>query len=179
MISRYEITSIDNIVCLPGTGILRAVVSIDKNLDYLMPYINGYVKGAIYISKIPWIRFAFRCDYRDKGGNYQVAIKGKEIIVAKFTNRDEAVACVKKVIDFINYIDSMKEKITPSSREWQPPKVMEICKNLPMTNCRKCGCLSCMAFATKLIQEEIDLKACTELTEERYKNLATLLHLED
>jgi acetyl-CoA decarbonylase/synthase complex subunit gamma len=52
---------------------------------------------------------------------------------------------------------------------------MEVYKLLPQTNCEKCGEASCMAFATKLSDKEIDLSLCTELSDEGFKKLDDLL----
>jgi len=52
---------------------------------------------------------------------------------------------------------------------------MEVYKLLPQNNCEKCGEASCMAFATKLSDKDIDLSLCKELTEEGFKKLDDLL----
>ncbi|MDR2967619.1 MAG: acetyl-CoA decarbonylase/synthase complex subunit gamma [Methanobacteriaceae archaeon] len=52
---------------------------------------------------------------------------------------------------------------------------MDVYKLLPQTNCEKCGEASCMAFATKLSEKEVDLSLCTELSDEKFKKLDDLL----
>ena len=48
---------------------------------------------------------------------------------------------------------------------------MEVYQLLPMTNCKKCGDATCMAFAVKLINGEEELEKCTPLFEEgKYKD---------
>lgn len=44
--------------------------------------------------------------------------------------------------------------------------VMEIYQLLPKTNCKKCGYLSCMAFAVALLGREAKIEDCTPLVEE-------------
>ncbi|MFX0096335.1 MAG: acetyl-CoA decarbonylase/synthase complex subunit gamma [Candidatus Hodarchaeota archaeon] len=53
---------------------------------------------------------------------------------------------------------------------------LDIYRLLPQTNCEICGEKNCMAFATKLAERTVDLKACTPLYEEaKYKkNMETL-----
>jgi len=41
--------------------------------------------------------------------------------------------------------------------------VAEILKHLPKTNCKKCGELTCMAFAARLAKRDISLEACPPL----------------
>ncbi len=43
-----------------------------------------------------------------------------------------------------------------------------IYKNLPKTNCKECGQDNCMAFATKLVNREVELDACKPLLDPKY-----------
>jgi len=52
---------------------------------------------------------------------------------------------------------------------------MDIYRLLPKTNCAKCGEASCMAFATKLSEKEMDLELCTQLTPDEFDTLEDLL----
>ena len=52
---------------------------------------------------------------------------------------------------------------------------MDIYRLLPKSNCAKCGEASCMAFATKLSEKEVDLSLCTQLTEKEMEKLEDLL----
>ena len=52
---------------------------------------------------------------------------------------------------------------------------MDVYRLLPKTNCAKCGEASCMAFATKLSQKEIDLELCTQLSANEADKLADVL----
>lgn len=175
LIKDYEVKSIDNIVCLPGTGILRLFMTVDANLTKLLPYISGYIKKARFLPAINWIRFPFS-GFPDKKGSWNVAIKNNEIIIAKFDNNEEATKVAKELINFLNHLNEIKDKITPDFTEWDPPKVLDILSFLPKTNCRKCGFLSCMAFATKLAEGETDIDQCSELQKnsESYHRLSAL-----
>jgi len=48
---------------------------------------------------------------------------------------------------------------------------VEIFKLLPKTNCKKCGFPTCLAFAMKLAQGQVDLSACPDVSEESKKIL--------
>ena len=45
-------------------------------------------------------------------------------------------------------------------------KALDIFKLLPKTNCKKCGCPTCLAFAMKLAQKQTTLDQCPDVTEE-------------
>lgn len=175
MINSYEIKAIDNIVCLPGTGILRAVVNLPEDISYLFPYINGFVKKSRYLPKIPWIRFSFEGYPHKLPNKYEIACKGKEIILGKFSSNEEAKEIIHQVINFLNYIDQEKEKITPNDKEWSPPSAITLYKYLPQTNCKKCGYRTCMAFAVKLSQGEVETYECPALDKETLQTINELL----
>ncbi|MBI2440872.1 MAG: acetyl-CoA decarbonylase/synthase complex subunit gamma [Lentisphaerae bacterium] len=45
-------------------------------------------------------------------------------------------------------------------------KALDIFKLLPKTNCKKCGCPTCLAFAMKLAQKQASLDQCPDVTAE-------------
>ena len=45
-------------------------------------------------------------------------------------------------------------------------KALDIFKLLPKTNCKKCGCPTCLAFAMKLAQKQASLDACPDVSDE-------------
>jgi len=48
---------------------------------------------------------------------------------------------------------------------------VEIFKLLPKTNCKKCGFPTCLAFAMKLAQGQVDIEKCPDISEESKKLL--------
>jgi len=48
---------------------------------------------------------------------------------------------------------------------------IEIYKHLPKTNCKKCGFPTCLAFAMKVAQKQVDISLCPHLSEESIKIL--------
>jgi acetyl-CoA decarbonylase/synthase complex subunit gamma len=53
-----------------------------------------------------------------------------------------------------------------SMKELSP---IDIYKLLPKTNCKECGQENCMAFATKIVNREIDLDSCKPLFKKEYE----------
>jgi acetyl-CoA decarbonylase/synthase complex subunit gamma len=50
-------------------------------------------------------------------------------------------------------------------------KALDIFKLLPKTNCKKCGCPTCLAFAMKLAQKQASLDQCPDVTAESKASL--------
>ncbi|MCX6995607.1 MAG: acetyl-CoA decarbonylase/synthase complex subunit gamma [Kiritimatiellaeota bacterium] len=51
-------------------------------------------------------------------------------------------------------------------------KALDIFKLLPKTNCKKCGCPTCLAFAMKLAQKQTSLDQCPDVSEASQAELA-------
>ncbi len=70
----------------------------------------------------------------------------------------------------------MSEKKKAGLKELSP---IDVYKILPKINCKECGQENCMAFATKIVNREIDLDTCPPLLkkehEKAYKQLKELL----
>jgi acetyl-CoA decarbonylase/synthase, CODH/ACS complex subunit gamma len=71
-------------------------------------------------------------------------------------------------------MSDMTEKKRASLKELSP---IMIYKLLPKTNCKECGQENCMAFATKIVNREVDIEQCPPLkkNEKNYKELKELL----
>jgi len=69
----------------------------------------------------------------------------------------------------------MAEKKKGGLKELSP---ITIYKSLPKTNCKECGVDNCMAFATKIVNREIELDSCKPLLKpENAKSYAILKDL--
>jgi acetyl-CoA decarbonylase/synthase complex subunit gamma len=70
----------------------------------------------------------------------------------------------------------MSEKKKAGLKELSP---IDVYKLLPKTNCKECGLDNCMAFATKIVNREINIDQCPPLfkkgNEKAYKQLKELL----
>ena len=51
-------------------------------------------------------------------------------------------------------------------------KALDIFKLLPKTNCKKCGCPTCLAFAMKMAQKQASLDECPDVSDESKALLA-------
>ena len=67
------------------------------------------------------------------------------------------------MVDKINRIWDDRENIEPSYDSWEKPRVLELLKLLPGTNCRECGVPTCMAFATRLSEGKAAVEECPRL----------------
>lgn len=67
-----------------------------------------------------------------------------------------------------------REHIEPSFEAAEPPRILEILKLLPRTNCRACGQPTCMVFAAQVGQGVQGPGGCPAMAQEQAKTEAIL-----
>ena len=78
-------------------------------------------------------------------------------------DEDDAHQIISWIKEKINYCYNNRDSIEPSYDRRQKLSALDIYKLLPGTNCKKCGELTCIAFAAKLSGEDISIQKCEEL----------------
>ena len=144
----------------------KLTCEVSKNLNDFLPYLNGYIKKAIYDPKANTFVFTFE--------NHKVSVTNDKVMIARIKSQDEGKKLAQKVIDFLNEVYAKKDEITPDFERREPPKAIDIYKLLPKTNCRKCGEPTCFVFATKLSQGDHEIEDCVELNEEQKEAIKKL-----
>ncbi len=167
LIDNYTL-KFDPIPCEIGSEEWKLTCEVGKNLNDFLPYLNGYIKKALYDPKANTFVFTFE--------NHKVSVSNDKVMIARIKSQEEGKNLAEKVVKFLNEIYEKKDEITPDYKRKQPPKAMDIYKLLPKTNCKKCGEPTCFVFATKLSQGEYEIEDCPELNEEQLNGLKNLFN---
>ncbi len=152
--------------CIPGSVYWSGRITFDGDLTNLLPYLNGYLKKRIYNPQAKTIVFNFK--------NHKIAVRSNEIKISNIIDKKDGEKIAKDITNFINEIYEKKDQIIPDFNKKEPPKVVDIYKFLPKTNCGKCQEPSCFVFATKLAQGEVEIEHCPELNEKNKKAIEKL-----
>lgn len=155
--------------CIPDIAVWSATAHIQKDVSEVMPYLNAVKEHAFYDSDNHYIIW--------KDGDRKYALRPHELAVSSILDRDQACDIVEQAITLINAIWAQRGEITPDYMKRTPPKLLDILKYLPSTNCRECGVQSCMAFAAGLIEGNRQLADCPTLFEDENKD--NLLQLKE
>lgn len=177
LIEKYEM-SLGYVGCHVGSDLLVAKLTVEPDLTDLLPYINAEAEKAKYIPALNWVKFRFHgYPIEHKGAAWDVAIHKNTISVRMFKDKDTAALICEEVVKYINDIYRCRDQITPSYKEWSQPRAIDIFKYLPKSNCKKCRQPTCMAFATKLVLDEVNLEDCPELLpdSENYRLISEML----
>ena len=156
--------------CDLESQIYKASVTFDADITDALPYVNATVDKAEYIPGIPvlvWTEDA-----------HKYALRPRDIAISNITERREAGILASKLVDRINSTWEKRADIEPSYETYERPKVLDILKLLPRTNCKECGLPTCMAFADALTKDKAGLEKCPAIcTEECADKRAALEEL--
>ncbi|MDY6933004.1 MAG: LuxR C-terminal-related transcriptional regulator [Spirochaetota bacterium] len=155
-IKRYKDLSL--LPCGPLLESLKRVAhfKMDNDISQLFPYINAIIEDAEYYEKPIYIRFIFN--------ERLCALYPDNVAISSFENREQAHQFIKRLIDFLNELYSMRSSIKPDYKRKRYIPILDIFRLLPGTNCKECGFLTCIAFAAALSKGEVDHDRCQALS---------------
>jgi ArsR family metal-binding transcriptional regulator len=149
--------------CNPGFESVHCIAHLDQNIEPALPYLNAVLGGFEYLNSPPAVIF------RSQGK--LIAVHGKKIAINALRDEAEADKILKWLKREINEAWHNRENIEPNYEGAPKPKVIEILKLLPMTNCRECGAPTCMVFATRMAEGVIESAGCPPLGGENKQRL--------
>ncbi|MFH1150830.1 MAG: (Fe-S)-binding protein [Actinomycetota bacterium] len=154
LIEDYEL-ELSTPECDLESSIYRATVRLGADISDVLPFVNATVEKAEYIAGVPVLVWS--------EGAHRYALRADEIAVSNISDRGEATRIVQELVSRINSIWERRDQIEPSYASYERPKVLDVLKLLPRTNCGQCGVPACMAFADAVIREKKLLADCPPL----------------
>ncbi len=139
----------------PGSKIWSASFRLDQDVSHLFPYINATLDEALYYEKPIHIRFLFN--------GYRCFLYPDLVAAHFFETKTAAKDFIAGLIDFLNDMEGQKKNIRPNYDQIKHIPIIDILKILPKTNCRKCGYLTCMAFAAAIMKGKAGTDECPGL----------------
>jgi len=142
-------------------------IKLYDDISQVLPYLNAELEHPTDYRRSDEILL---WNYRDK----KYAFRPHEIAIAPVSDNKEAEELSTSIIETVNDIWRRKDIITPSFEGRKPlPRVLDIYKLLPRSNCKKCGFPTCMAFAVELRMDFMKVSLCPYLSEQDFKKLVS------
>lgn len=138
--------------CLADPEKIRFIAYLDKDISEVFPYLNAVLKNAIYNHEGKTITL--------KKEGRLISLHPGKIAAGKIIDEQDAASTLDWLKKEINYCHENRDRLTPSFERRQKLTALDIFKLLPGTNCRRCGDLTCLAFAVKLSAEDANIMAC-------------------
>lgn len=161
----YKITR--TLPCLADPEKIRVIAEVSDEIHEVFPYLNATLKGCIY--NHPALTLTL------KRGQKLITLHARHITLAKVEDENEAEEELTWLRNLINETYKKRDQIKPNFSKGAELKALDIYKLLPGTSCKKCGELTCLAFAVKLVGQEIDITKCIPLFSEAYSGKQKVL----
>ena len=153
--------------CNPSFQSLHCVAHLEQDIGEALPYLNSALGGFEYLRDPPAVTFRVH--------GKLITVHTDRIALNALGDEEEADRILGWLQQEINQAWDNRDHITPSCEGTPKPKVLEILKLLPRTNCCECGQATCMVFATLLAQGAKGPEDCPGLDGESRKPLREYL----
>ena len=153
--------------CNPSFQSLHCIAHLDQDVTEALPYLNATLGGFEYLKDPPAVTF--------KVHGKLITVHPREIAVNALRDEEEADKILEWLKREINDSWEKRDKIKPKFEGLPKPKLLEILKLLPKTNCRECGQPTCMVFAALAAQGVKNEEDCPALDEEKKRLLKIYL----
>jgi ArsR family metal-binding transcriptional regulator len=144
--------------CNPQFQSLHCIAHLDEDITEVLPYLNTVLGGHQYFKEPSALTL------RTHGK--LITLHPREIAINALKDEAEADKILEWLKQEINEAWEKRDGIDPSFDTPEKPRIFEILKLLPKTNCRECGQPTCMVFATHVAEGGRGPEDCPPLSEE-------------
>jgi ArsR family metal-binding transcriptional regulator len=155
LLENYEL-EIFNSKCNPGAVSVHCFAHLAQDVSAALPYLNKLLGGFEYLQDPPSVTF--------KAQGKLITVHGRKIAVNALKDEVEARKIIEWLKHEINDAWDQREQIEPSFQATPRPKLLDILKLLPKTNCKACGEPTCTVFAARVAEGAKGSQNCSELT---------------
>ena len=159
--------------CNPGFESLHCIARLNEDVGSALPYLNAVLGGFTYIQDPPSVTFKIH--------GRLITVHGDRIAVNALRDEEEADKILEWLRREINEAWEGRETIEPRTTGQPRPKLLEILRRLPRTNCRACGQPTCTVFAALAVdgvKGAEDCPAADEATREELNEYLSAFHFE-
>ena len=143
--------------CNPSFQSLHCIAHLTQDISEALPYLNASLGGFEYLKDPPAVTFRVHGKI--------ITVHPRQIAVNALKDEVETDKILKWLQREINEAWEKRDEIEPRYEGAPKPKVFEILKLLPKTNCRECGEPTCMVFAAKIAEGAKGPEDCPPLKE--------------
>ena len=147
--------------CNPSSQKVNGIADLSEDISEVLPYLNTALKGLQY--------YAEEKILTAKRGGRLITFRPRQIALTKLEDDKEAREVMEDLKQILNETYANKDRIKPTYTSRPIPRPLDVFKLLPGKNCKECGEPTCMAFALKLINDEVKLNQCPLLSEKEFE----------
>jgi ArsR family metal-binding transcriptional regulator len=153
--------------CNPSFQSLHCIAHLEQDVSEALPYLNAVLGGFEYLKDPPTVTLRIHGKI--------ITVHPRQIAINALKDEQEADKILEWLRREINEAWEKRDEIVPRYEGTPKPKILEILKLLPKTNCRECGHPTCTVFAAKVAEGAKGAEDCPALMEENSKKLREYL----
>ena len=134
---------------------VHCIAHLNENVGEVLPYLNAVLGGTQYLNNPTEVMF-------HHFGRI-IKVGEREIAINALKDEQEADRILAWLRTEINQTWERRTAITPCYSGKTKPKLMDILRLLPKTNCKKCGQPTCMVFAAQVVEGGRGAEQCPAL----------------
>ncbi|MFH1034828.1 MAG: (Fe-S)-binding protein [Pseudomonadota bacterium] len=146
---------------------LHCQAHLEQDVGQVLPYLNAVLGGFDYTREPPSLTL--------KVQGKIISLHPRRIAINALKDEEEADKILTWLMGEINQAWQEREGIEPCFEGQPRPKLLEILKLLPRSNCKKCGQPTCMVFAAQAMEGGTGAGNCPELAPDRAEELSVYL----
>jgi ArsR family metal-binding transcriptional regulator len=147
--------------CNPSSLKVNALADLSDDISEVLPYLNTELKGLQYYAEEKILTV--------KRGGRLITFRPRQIALTKLEDEKEAITVMEELKRIVNETYEKRGHIEPTYASRPIPRPLDIFKLLPGKNCKECGEPACMAFALKLVNNEVEWKTCPLLLKREFE----------
>jgi ArsR family metal-binding transcriptional regulator len=141
--------------CLADPTKIRVIAELSDDVQCVLPYLAALLPQAGYNHAAGILTLLH--------GGRLLTVYRQVVTLAKAIDEDDARAVLEWLRTQLNEAYARRHKLTPCLGRRRSPRILDVYRLLPGTNCRRCGEATCMALAARLIFGEACLADCPVL----------------
>jgi ArsR family metal-binding transcriptional regulator len=153
--------------CNPQFQSLHCIAHLDEDISQVLPYLNVVLGGHQYLKEPPSLTL--------KVYGKLITLHRREIAVNALKDDEEADRILQWLTQEINETWQKRDTIEPSFETPAQPRIFDILKLLPKTNCGDCGRTTCTVFAALVSDGVKGIDDCPPLDEKNREKLREYL----
>jgi ArsR family metal-binding transcriptional regulator len=146
---------------------LDLIAHLNQDISEVIPYLNAVLGGFQYTKDPRSVSLRLH--------GKLVVIHPREICINAPSDQSEGEKIIEWLQEKINDTWERRGEIQPRFESAPKPKMLEILRLLPKTNCDECGHPTCMVFASHVAEGGKGPDDCPSLDGERRTELETYL----
>ncbi|RLC10033.1 MAG: Fe-S cluster protein [Deltaproteobacteria bacterium] len=153
--------------CNPSFESVHCFAHLDEDVSEVLPYLNTELGGDHFVKDPPSVTFRIH--------GRLITVHARKIAINALKDEAEADKILTWLKSQINDAWEHRSEIEPCFENTPKPKLIEILKLLPKTNCRECGQPTCMVFSALAVEGGKGADDCPPLKEENRGKLREYL----